>query len=254
MLGKLAKFLLVLLCIACLAGFAWLEQNDFFPQAEETAAVVSEAVSKQEAHLLSDEHLHDNKLLYARDDDTSVVTMYLTVFRGSAAENTSHSWEEINTYSAYDYEEMGVDRYQIAGLLQVGDENGPLPGELGYGESVPNATVQIRGQASSKSQQKNYKIQVKDGKGVWRNQRTIALNKHMSDHLRFRNKLAFDLLEDIPQLLSLRTQFVHLYVKDTTGAGDSFVAGFIWGLLQGWDVRACAESGLRQAAEKIGGE
>ena len=52
--------------------------------------------------------------------------------------------------------------------------------------------------------------------GEWRGQRTIALNKHVSDVFRFRNKLAYDLMKDIPQMMSARTQFVHLYVKDTT--------------------------------------
>lgn len=28
---------------------------------------------------------------------------------------------------------------------------------------------------------------------------------------------------------------------DTTGAGDSFVAGFLYGLSEGWEIRACAE-------------
>ena len=65
-----------------------------------------------------------------------------------------HTWKEINSYSVYDYEDMGVERYQVAGLLQVGDENGPTQGEVGYGESVPNATVQIRGQTSSQNAQK----------------------------------------------------------------------------------------------------
>ncbi len=161
-------------------------------------------------------HLRDQASLYENEDDTSVVTMYLTVRRGNAADHTDHSWAEINQYSAYDYEAMDVDRYQVEGLLQVGDENGPAAGELGYGLTAPNATVQIRGQTSSENPQKNYKIRLKDNHGSWRGQQTIALNKHQTDGLRYRNKLAFDLLEDIPQLLSLRTQFVHLYVKDQT--------------------------------------
>nr|WP_295304162.1 CotH kinase family protein [uncultured Blautia sp.] len=173
-------------------------------------------VQKADVQDINDVHLRDKDSLYENDDDSSVVTMYLTVSRGNSSENTDHSWEDINEYSVYDYEYMGVDRYQVAGLLQVGDESGPTEGELGYGESVPNATVQIRGQSSSKGAQKNYKIELKKNKGTWRGQRTINLNKHMSEGMRFRNKLAYDLIKGIPQMIGLRTQFVHLYVKDMT--------------------------------------
>lgn len=161
-------------------------------------------------------HLRDNPELYTVYDDSGVVTMYLTVSRGNDSENTNHSWAQINHYSVYDYEAMGVPRYQVNAILQVGDENGPLPGELGYGVEAPNATVQIRGQTSSKYDQKNYKIKLKKNKGTWRGQRTIALNKHMGEGLRFRNKMAYDLIRDIDQMMGLRTQFVHLYVKDLT--------------------------------------
>ena len=40
-------------------------------------------------------------------------------------------------------------------------------------------------------------------------------------------------------------------VVDTTGAGDSFVAGFISGLLHGEPVRRCCERALEQAAENV---
>ena len=177
-------------------------------------------VVKAEPATLDELQLRDKKLLYENLDPTEVVTMYLTVSTGNAAENTDHTWEEINSYSVYDYDAMGVDRYQVAGLLQVGDENGPLPGELGFGQSAPNCTVQIRGQTSSKLPQKNYKISVKDNKGEWRGQTTIALNKHQSDGLRFRNKMAYDLMAGIDEMMSLRTTFVRLYVKDTTAGGS----------------------------------
>ena len=178
-------------------------------------------IDKNDIDTSEDVHIRDKDLIYENQDNTEIVTMYLTVSYGNAAENTNHTWEEVNTYSAYDYEEMGVDRYQVAGLLQIGDENGLIAGELGYGQSAPNCTVQIRGQSSSRNVQKNYKISVKDNKGEWRGQTTIALNKHQSDGLRFRNKLGFDLLSGIDQLLSLRTTFVRLYVKDTTASPDA---------------------------------
>ena len=168
-------------------------------------------------------HLRDKELLY-QEDPQSVKTLYLTIKSGDTAENTNHTWEEINTYSVYDYEKWGVPRYQVAALLQEGDDTGPLAGELGYSETVPNATVQVRGQTSSRNQQKNYKIKLKRNKGSWQGQRTINLNKHQTDGLRFRNKLAYDLIRGIPQLIGLRTQFVHLYVKDENGSEpDKFV-------------------------------
>lgn len=166
-------------------------------------------------------HLRDKNLLYGQYDNTEIVTMYLTVSTGNAGEGTNHTWEEVNTYSAYYYDELGIDRYKVAGLLQVGDENGLIPGEFGYGQIAPNCTVQIRGQSSSLNAQKNYKISIKDNKGDWRGQTTIALNKHQSDGLRFRNKLAFDLLTHVDELMGLRTTFVHLYVKDTTAGPDA---------------------------------
>ncbi|MDO5416487.1 MAG: CotH kinase family protein, partial [Lachnospiraceae bacterium] len=187
------------------------------PSGEEAGRNGAAGPVKEQPRDINQMHLRDKDLLYENQDPDSVVTMYLTVSRGNDAENTNHSWEEINTYSAYDYEEMGVSRYQTAALLQVGDENGPLEGQVGYGEVVPNATVQIRGQTSSRSQQKNYKIELKKNKGTWRGQRTIALNKHQTDGMRFRNKLAYDLIGGIPQMMGLRTQFVHLYVCDNTG-------------------------------------
>ena len=168
-------------------------------------------------------HLRDKELLY-QEDPQSVKTLYLTIKSGDTAENTNHTWEEINTYSVYDYEKWGLPRYQVAALLQAGDDTGPLAGELGYSETVPNATVQVRGQTSSRNQQKNYKIKLKRNKGSWQGQRTINLNKHQTDGLRFRNKLAYDLIRGIPQLIGLRTQFVHLYVKDENGSEpDKFV-------------------------------
>lgn len=205
------------------AGCAVLPAGSAESAAGSQTASGNKAADKVEKAPLEDinsVHLRDNPELYTVYGDSGVVTMYLTVSRGNDSENTNHSWAEINHYSVYDYEAMGVPRYQVNALLQVGDENGPLPGELGYAVEAPNATVQIRGQSSSEGAQKNYKIKLKKNKGSWRGQRTIALNKHMNEGLRFRNKMAYDLIKGIDQMMGLRTQFVHLYVKDLTDSSS----------------------------------
>lgn len=167
------------------------------------------------------ETFRDKDTLYENQGNTSVKVMYLTVRTGNSEENSNHTWEEVNSYSVYDYDDMGVARYKVEGILQEGDENGPTADGFGYGLDTPNATVQIRGQTSSRREQKNYKIEIKKNKGTIDGQRTISLNKHVSEGLRFRNKLCYDLMSEIPQLMSLRTQFVHLYVKDETASGTA---------------------------------
>lgn len=168
--------------------------------------------------------LTDNDQLYEEDQDNSVITMYLTVSTGNPSDHTNHTWKEVNSHDIYYYEDKDIDRFGVNGLLQVGDENGPIEGALGYSATVPNATVTIRGQTSSRNAQKNYKIKLMDEAGKWRDQSVINLNKHQSEGLRFRNKMAYDLMKKMPGMISLQTQFVHLYVKDTTEGGtDGFV-------------------------------
>ncbi len=93
-----------------------------------------------------------------------------------------------------------------------------------------NAAMSIRGASTRLASQKGYKIKLNknfkvDGKKIpqWHNQRTLQLNKHPYDLTRIRNKLAFDLFTQVPDFVSLRTQFVHLNVAGDTGpepAGD----------------------------------
>lgn len=210
------KFILSLLLVLSVLTLCGCDEAEFADNAD-----LGTKIDPLEIETEADIHLRDKNLLYSQYDNTEVVTMYLTVSSGSEAEGTNHTWEEINTYSAYYYDDLGIERYKVSGLLQVGDENGLIPGELGYGQMASNCTVQIRGQSSSRSAQKNYKISIKENKGDWRGQRTIALNKHQNEGLRFRNKLGLDLLTHIDELMSLRTTFVHLYVKDTTAGPDA---------------------------------
>lgn len=160
--------------------------------------------------------LRDRDSIYEDDVEDSVVVMYLTVRRGNAGENTDHTWAEVNAHSKYWYLERGIEQYACEAILQVGDETGPLPEQLGFTALAPNATVTIRGQSSTYYSQKNYKVSLKKDRGSWRGQTTINLNKHQQEGMRFRNKLAFDLLKTIPQTTAARTQFVHLYVRDQT--------------------------------------
>ena len=152
----------------------------------------------------------DDKRLYERDDDSSVKTLYITVLPDE--ENKDLDWYALNRITErYSEEKLDI-------ILAEGEPNGkgPKAGMFGASETTANAKISIRGNSARKQPQKSYKIKLSDSAGTWNDQTTINLNKHLSDGSRLRNKLSFDLMEKIPNLSSLRTQFVHLYVKDLT--------------------------------------
>lgn len=209
------KSIVVLVCImlSCQFSSCGLINGNDIKQPETRP---NTTVEKEPAPDINDVTIQDDKSIYKEDDDDSVVTMYLTVRRGNSAENTDHSWTEVNQHSIYYYRDQDIERNSVESILQVGDENGPISGELGYDALVPNAIVSIRGATTSKMPQKSYKISIKDNMGSWRGQRTIALNKHVFDNMRFRNKLSYDYIKQMHNMIGLRTQFVHLYVRDET--------------------------------------
>ncbi|MBP3508243.1 CotH kinase family protein [Oscillibacter sp.] len=155
--------------------------------------------------------------LYGEPND-GVAVVYLAVGLGNEADGTDHTWTEINSSPL---EEQGTIPYQCEAVFQMGDENAPTQGSFGYGEVTANAVVRLQGANASRRQQKSYRISIKDGKGSLDGMKTVVLSKSFTDPLRITNKLCYELMEDIPSLLSTRTRLVHLYVKDTSSGEDT---------------------------------
>lgn len=178
---------------------------------------LSNPVEKSSVPEINDLPLEDNMALYQRHDPSEVLVIYITVRKGNPSDNTDHTWSQVNDETKYFFDTMTNEEVDAAEIIfQIGDEDGPLPGEIGFGEIVPNATIRIRGASSSRRAVKSYKIELRERTGGWQGQYTIPINKHLSDVTRIKNKLSFDLATKVPDIISLRTQFVQLYVKDET--------------------------------------
>ena len=80
--------------------------------------------------------------------------------------------------------------------------------------SVSNAELRLRGGGSRFAPQKSFRIKLDSKEVLWRNERYFQLNKHPFDRSRIRNKLAMDVMSKIPNLPSMRTQFVNLWIDD----------------------------------------
>lgn len=166
--------------------------------------------------------LIEDRSIYDADDPDSIVHFYVTVRYGSEAKGTNHTFSEVNNVVRFaDGAHADIEVYADA-LVQVGDENGPVEGMLGFGETKSNATIRIRGNTSTAAKVKSYKLSINEDAGSWRGQTNIALNKHAYDPTRLRNKLYFDILKEIPEIPSVRTQFVVLHVKDETSGATEF--------------------------------
>ena len=229
-LGRAILFILGFLCVVLISIYTLQtnsEESDVEIDLGNLTEFYEEEVKIEEPVSIDDVPLEDNMDIYQYDDLDSVVYMYVTIRKGNSSDNTDHTWQEVNDSTKFFVVGSGnttVDKAEA--IFQVGDENGPLPGEFGYGEIIPNGTIQVRGNTSSLRSQKSYKIELFDSAGEWRGQSTIALNKHQGDITRIRNKLCFDLMKNLDGLTSLRTQFVVLYVKDetTNPPSDTFVS------------------------------
>lgn len=209
---KMSGGILFGIFLAALAGCGSAEDAAGLLSPDET---YEKTVMSESAYMVTDQNS-----LYEEAQENEVTVMYLTVGRGNEADGTDHTWAEVNRHPLGYYVENGISPYLCEAVLQVGDEVGPLAGEFGYGELTANATVQLKGESASTRSQKSYRINIKEGKGKWEEQKVIVLNKYVQDPIRFSEKLCYDVMQEIPQMMSTRTKFVHLYVKDKTEGED----------------------------------
>ena len=218
MIKKQTVFLFLLFCLFVFSGCTI--------QPEKTSQIPAETEKKNQTVTIAEKEtskLTDTDSLYQEYDSTDIVCFYVTVLGGNAADGTNHTLEEVNSYLNLQGMQ-NVEKILTEVILQVGNEDGPLEGEIGYAANASNATMNVRGRTSTDYPQKSYRLTLFKNAGFWRGQRAIALNKHPADVTRIRNMLYFDLLQDVPSIPSLRTQFVHLYVRDLTAENpqDSF--------------------------------
>ena len=78
-------------------GCAGQADPESLAEPSESAAGNRRRLCGKETASLEDFHLRDKAAVYEDDDEDSLVTMYLTVREGNSAENTDHTWTEINT-------------------------------------------------------------------------------------------------------------------------------------------------------------
>jgi len=100
--------------------------------------------------------------------------------------------------------------------IEPEDEYQPMLGVVfstqDYPNNTENAVFKIKGNYSRTADQKSYSIKLNSKKDLFYSQRKFPLAKSQSDRSRIKNKLCFDIFREIPNITSLKTQFVNLFI------------------------------------------
>ena len=167
--------------------------------------------------LLENQRIKENTELYRAEDRFKVYEMYVTVFNGPDAK----TGEIFNLQSLNLIDGLEPDP-QLDAFVQIKD---PDTGHilLGNTGSEVNSTLSQRGQSARLAEQKSYKIKVFDNQGTFQGQQVLNLNKHTFDNSRAAQKFCMDQMAYFPDMVSLRTNFFRVYIKDGTQTNSAYV-------------------------------
>jgi len=177
----------------------------------------NETSIKLDKSIIKEEPLKDNLLLYTEYDQGDVITAYVTVYNGI----------DPKTGILYDFDEMNKLKTESDGEpklrahIKIVDRDDKTI-VLGEDGEDPNCTIELRGQSTRREELKSYKIKFYDGIGSFRGQKVLNLNKNTKDYSKVKQKFCFDYIALFPDMISMRTTFFHLYVKDAEKGETEF--------------------------------
>jgi len=227
------KLIVVFIIVVTLMSGCSLRNNDQAKIKEDINGVTSElgivALSDEwtiENSMLNGLPILDNQLLYDEkvdlkelkdDKKEDLDILYVTILPSYDEGGGNITFNDLNKIRDFNVETPVLDVY-----FQLGIDEGPIENAMQFDVKMANATITMRGHSTRRAEQKSYKIKLSDNVDLWHGQTTLNLNKSPYDPTRILNALAFDLLEEIPDIASIQTQFVKLYVKDlSTGNKNS---------------------------------
>lgn len=141
--------------------------------------------------------------------DTNVKALYITIYPGKSDDGKkTFAFADVKNSNSFISEKPNVEVIVREGLI----EGGPKEGMFGYAEQTPNAKLVLMG--AGDNPQHSYKIRLYDKAGTWQNQRVINLSKNFGDFSRMKEKFAYDLLKNVPDMIAFKTIFIQVYIRD----------------------------------------
>lgn len=153
--------------------------------------------------------LVENKTIYKVDQADDLDTIYITVF-------PTETEEGVIDFSIFDLHSSLDQSFNptLHANVTIGDSSGKLSTLIDT--SMINAIIRVRGNSSRGAAFKSYKIKFTTEKDNYKGFTVLNLNKHVSDPSKIANKFSFDMMSQLSNMTSLRTNFVKVYIKDAS--------------------------------------
>jgi len=175
-------------------------------------AILSGAGESPAVQPLSDYKLEDRKSLYNLENAGNVVTLMVEVY-GKRGDSLA-SFETPET----------ARTLKLPAIVREGTEQGTTAWN-GFGSNAvaANATLEVKGEPKINRKYHNFKIRLESGAGQFDGQTVLNLKKAYGKPCRIEEKFAFDLFAMLPEMMSLRTRFVHLYIMDKESPNPGYI-------------------------------
>lgn len=154
--------------------------------------------------------LDENKSIYENERAGGLTNVYITVFPTKDDTGNILTFRDFEKHKARDKSYNPILNANVV----FGKEEEGLNTQLNV--DLVNATIRVRGNSSRGATYKSYKIKFKEDVGLFEEQSTLNLNKHVSDISKITNKFCMDIMKPIKNIASFRTNFMIVYIRDAS--------------------------------------
>ncbi len=153
--------------------------------------------------------LKEDKSIYG-ERDNSIYDVYINVFPTKDENGEVIDFSAFGKHVARDHSYNPTLNCNIQ-ILNEGEELDPL-----VNLDVKNATIRVRGNSSRGDTYKSYKVKLNDEAGEFKGQTSLNINKHVEDYSKITSKFCTDVLQEIDDLSSYRTNFMRVWIRDAS--------------------------------------
>lgn len=154
--------------------------------------------------------IEEDKSIYGDGPDNSIHDVYISVFPTKDENGEIIDLSSFGKHVARDHTYNPTLNCNI----QILGENERLDPLLSLDHK--NATIRVRGNSSRGDLYKSYKVKMNEEAGEFNGQSILNLNKHSEDYSKVTTKFCTDVLAEMEDMVSYRTNFMRVWIRDTS--------------------------------------